>query len=119
MKPETRAMIAASAYALIFGKKVAGVHDHASGVDLDIAAEAREGRVQAVDGARSVRFAGTLPEVRDSSTGAYISFELDGTTARGFDRATSSHFSLRAQDQIVQLYDHGQEAWFAFSIQTI
>jgi hypothetical protein len=37
----------------------------------------------------------------------------------GFDRASSSHYSLTVTDQVVQLYDHSAGAWFAFSIQVV
>ena len=50
MEPHTRALIAAAAFALISGKKVAGMHDHSSGKDLRIAAEGRGGQLQGYDG---------------------------------------------------------------------
>ena len=85
MQPHTRAMIAASAHAIIIGKKVAGIYDHAAGRHLRIAAECRGGRVQAVDGDRSARFGGTLPELYDEADRAFVSLETDGATARGYD----------------------------------
>jgi hypothetical protein len=56
-------MVAAAAHAFISGKKVAGVHDHEAGQDLQIAAETRGDRLQGFDGDRLANFAGTLPEL--------------------------------------------------------
>ncbi|MFM9935756.1 MAG: hypothetical protein ACKVOL_06115 [Novosphingobium sp.] len=119
MLPYTRAMVAASAHAFIFGKKVAGVHDHATGQDLQIAVEVRGDRMQGFDGDRSAKFTGTLPELYDAGDDAFVSLEIDGMTARGYDRGSSSHYSLTADGQVVQLYDYAAEAWFAYSIQTL
>jgi len=119
MSPHTRAMVAASAHAFIFGRKVAGVHDHAAGRDLKIAAEVRGGRLMGFDGDRSARFSGALPELYDGGDGAFVSLELDGASARGYDRGSSSHYELTATDQMVQLYDHAAGTWFAFSIQSV
>ena len=119
MSPQTRAMVAATAHAFIFGKKVAGVHDHTTDQDLQIAAEVRGGRIQGFDGDRSAKFSGTLPELYDSGDDAFVSLEIDGATARGYDRGSSSHYSLRAEGQVIQLYDYAAEAWFVYSIQVI
>jgi len=110
-------MVAAAAHAFIFGKKVAGVHDHETGEDLQIAAEARGDRLQGFDGDRSAKFSGTLPELYDAGDDAFVSLKIDGLTAQGYDRRSSSHYSLTVTDQVVQLYDHAASAWFAFSIQ--
>lgn len=117
MLPHTRAIVAAAAYAFISGRKVAGVHDHAQERDLQIAAEARGEQLQAYDGDRSARFGGTLPELYDAGDEAFVSLAIDGQTAQGYDRKSSSHYSLKVTDAVVQLYDHGSAAWFAFSIQ--
>ena len=117
MSPHTRAMVSAAAHAFIFGKKVAGVHDHEAGRDLRIAAEARGDRLQGFDGDRSAKFGGTLPELFDAGDDAFVSLEIDGVTAKGYDRRSSSHYALTATDQVVQLYDYAADAWFAFSIQ--
>jgi hypothetical protein len=45
-------MIAASAYAFVTGKKVAGVYDHLEKRDLRIAAEAKGDQLQGFDGDR-------------------------------------------------------------------
>jgi hypothetical protein len=112
-------MVAAAAHAFIVGKKVAGVHDHAAGQDLQIAAETRGGRLQGFDGDRSAKFSGTVSELYDAGDDAFISLEIDGVTARGYDRRSSSHYSLTLTGDVVQLYDHTAEAWFAFSIQLV
>lgn len=117
MSPHTRAMVAAAAHAFMFGKKVAGVHDHASGCDHRIAAEARGNRLQGFDGDRQAKFNGTPSELYDSGDRTFISLEIDGLRAQGYDRHSSSHYSLSVTDQIVQLYDHSVGSWFAFSIQ--
>lgn len=112
-------MVAAAAYAFMFRRKVAGVHDHAENQDLQIAAESRGQHLQAYDGDRSANFGGDLPELYDSGDEAFVSLAIDGMTAEGYDRASSSHYALRATDGMVQLYDHAAESWFAFSIQAI
>ena len=117
MSPHTRAMIAAAAHAFIFGKKVAGVHDHGTALDLQIAAETRGDRLQGFDGNRSARFGGTLSELYDAGDDAFVSLEIDGSTAKGYDRGSSSHYSLTATNEVVQIYDYAAGAWFAFSIQ--
>jgi hypothetical protein len=110
-------MIAAAAYAFISGQKVAGMHDHASGRDLQIAAESRGNQLQGYDGDRSVQFGGTLPELFDAGDGTFVSLEIDGQKVRGFDRGSSGSYTAQVSEQRVQLYDYSQAAWFAFSIQ--
>jgi hypothetical protein len=117
MSPHTRAMVVAAAHAFIFGKKVAGIHDHETGRDLRIAAETHEGRLQGFDGDRSAKFSGTASELYDAGDKAFVSLEIDGLAAKGYDRGSSSHYSLTATDEVVQLYDHAAGAWFAFSVQ--
>jgi len=112
-------MVAAAAHAFIFAKKVAGVHDHATGQDLEIAAEVRVGRLQGFDGTRSAKFGDRLPELCEAGDDAYVSLEIEGSKGRGYDRGSQSHYSLAVADQVVQLYDHAANAWFAFSIQSL
>jgi hypothetical protein len=110
-------MVATAAHAFMFGKKIAGVHDHESGRDLQIAAEARGDRLQGFDGDRSAKFTGTPRELYDAGDKGFVSLEIDGLKAQGYDRGSSSHYSLSVTDRVVQLYDHAVGAWFAFSIQ--
>jgi hypothetical protein len=117
MKPHTRAMIAAAAYAFMSGQKVAGLHDHASGRDLQIAAEARGGQLQGYDGDRGTQFGGALPELYDVGEQAFVSLEINGTKATGYDRRSSNAYAAQVSEGRVQLYDYGQGAWFAFDIQ--
>jgi hypothetical protein len=117
MLPHTRAIVAASAYAFIARKKVAGVHDHSTSQDLQIAAEVRGEHLQGYDGDRSVRFGGAATELYDAGNEGFVSLEIDGLTAQGYDRHSSSHYSLTVTGEMVQLYDHAPEAWFAFSMQ--
>ena len=46
MVTHTRAIVAACAFAILTGKKVAGMYDHASGQSLKIAAERPTDRVE-------------------------------------------------------------------------
>ena len=112
-------MIAAAAFAVITGKKVAGMHDHASGIDRRIAAECRGRQVQGFDGDRSARFGGTLPEIFDSGDEAFVSLEIDGMKASGYDRGSSSAYTAEVSADRVQLYDHGEAVWFVFDIQLV
>jgi hypothetical protein len=117
MLPHTQAMVAAAAHAFVNGRKVAGVYDHANSKHLRIAAEARGEHLQGFDGERSARFGGTLPELRDTGDGAQVHMKIEGATARGFDRGSSSAFTAEVTERLVQLYDHGRGEWFAFDVQ--
>jgi hypothetical protein len=117
MQPHIRAIIAASAHALVTGKKVAGLYDHTTGQYLRIAAEARAPHLQGYDGDRNARFGGTLPEIRDAGEGVSLYMEIEAGTARGYDRSSSGHFSAKVTERLVQLYDHAEDAWFAFDAQ--
>lgn len=110
-------MVAAATFAIITGRKVAGVYDHASGTSLKIAAERRDDRVQAFDGERGVQFGGTLPELYDAGDESHVSFDVAGDKVSGHDRLSSSDYSAQVEGGVVQLYDYGESAWFAFDIQ--
>jgi hypothetical protein len=117
MLAHTRAMIAAAAYAFIRRKKVAGLHDHSTGRDLDIAAEARGNQLQGLDGDRSVKFGGTLPELHDVGDKTFVSMTIEGASARGYDRGASTHYAAEVTERRVQLYDYGESAWITFDVQ--
>ncbi|MEO6717963.1 MAG: hypothetical protein ABIM50_12045 [Novosphingobium sp.] len=119
MLPHTRAMVAAASYAFTTGKKVAGIHDHWSGQDLQIAAECRGNALQGFDGDRSVMFGGTLPELYDAGDKTFVSIEIAGAKVRGYDRGTSSSYAAQVSDGLVQLYDYSYGAWFEFNIQVV
>src|SRR5262245_58051832 len=91
MAPHTRAMVAAAVYGFIAGRKVAGLHDHWSGQDLQIAAEARGNQLQGFDGDRGAQFVATLPELYDAGDNNFVSLEIAGSKARGYDRGSDSH----------------------------
>ena len=119
MQSHTRALVAASAHAVIVGKKVAGLYDHAAGRHLRIAAECRGDGLQGFDGDRSARFGGTLPEIYDEGGGAFLSMAIEGGTARGYDRGSAGFYVAEVGDRVVQLYDHAQSAWFAFDVTVV
>lgn len=110
-------MIAAAAFAVLTGRKVAGLYDHTAKRDLRIAAEYRDGGIQGVDGDRQAKFGGTLPEIFDGGDRSHISFEVEGDAARGYDRGSSTFFSAQVTDGMVQVYDHGSSQWFAYDVQ--
>lgn len=117
MQAHTRALIAAAAYALVTGKKVAGLYDHAAARHLRIAAEARGEHLQGYDGDRDARFGGTLPELYDAADKAHVSIAITGTKARGHDRGSATDYDAEVTDGRVQLYDHGKSEWFSFDVQ--
>lgn len=117
MLPHTRAIVAASAYAFVNGKKVAGLYDHTAGRHLQIAAESRKEHLQGYDGDRDARFGGTLPEIRDTADGANVHMVVRGSTVGGYDRSSSGHFTAEVAERLVQLYDHVECAWFAYDVQ--
>lgn len=112
-------MIAASAHALVTGRKVAGLHDHATGRHLRIAAESRGEHLQGLDDDRQARFGGTLPELRDAASGAQLHMALRGSTALGYDRRSATHFTANVSERQVQLYDHGRADWSTFDVQLV
>ncbi len=117
MLSHTRAMIAAATFALVTGKKVAGLHDHAQGRDLRIAAESRGDQLQGFDGERQVKFNGRLPEIYDAGDKVFVALQVEGTKAHGHDRASGTSFSVEVKDGLVQVYDHGAQAWFTYDVQ--
>lgn len=110
-------MIAASAFAFLTGKKVAGLYDHTAGQDRRIAAEIRGNQLQGLDGERGVRFGGALPELYDAGDAAFVTMEIEGTQARGYDRGSSTFYTAQVAGGLVQLFDHGASAWFAYDVQ--
>ncbi|WP_230483008.1 hypothetical protein [Sphingomonas sp. Leaf21] len=119
MQPETRAIVAAASHAFVTGRKVAGIYDQTADRHLLIAAEARGEHLQGLDGDRNVKFGGTLPELRETGSGAAIYMEVGEDGAKGFDRSTSGHFTCRIEDQVAQLYDHAIGAWFSYVVQPV
>ncbi len=116
MQAHTRALVAASAYAVITGKKVAGIFDHTAHEQLQIAVECRGTELQGADGERAVAFGGTLPELYDDGDKAFISLEVDGAKAWGYDRGSQGHYAAEVSDRLIQIYDHSHSAWFAFEV---
>lgn len=110
-------MIAASAFAFVTGKKVAGLYDHAAARDLRIAADIRGDQLQGFDGDRGVRFGGAARELYDAGDKAFVTFEIDGTTVRGYDRGSSNAYVAQVTNGLVQVFDHGCDTWFAYDIQ--
>lgn len=117
MHAHTRAMIAATAFAIVTGKKAAGVHDHTAGHDLQIAAECRDGQVRGFDGDRKARFGGTLPEIRDEGDAGFISAQATGSRVEGYDRISAGFYTADVAGGLVQVYDHALDSWFAYDIQ--
>lgn len=119
MLAHTRAITAAAAYAVVSGRKVAGLYDHAADRHLRIAAECRGDRLQARDGERMVDFGGTLPDLYDHGDKAFVSLERDGDTLRGYDRGSATFYDAQVAGDVVQLYDHDAKSWFAFTVQSV
>ena len=117
MQPHTRAIIAAASHALVTGRKVAGLYDHAAKRHLRIAAEARGEHLQGYDGDRNARFGGTLPQLHDIDADALVHVELEKAGTRCYDHASSSHFTTKVAERLVQVYDHAAGTWFSFDVQ--
>ena len=117
MDPHTRAILAASAFAVMTGRKVAGIHDHKAARFLRIAAECRDERLQAYDGERSTWFDGDLPDLLDQKGQPFVFMERDGQAVRGFDRTSDGFYTATVTDKTVQVFDHAEQSWFAFTIQ--
>ncbi|MYL98545.1 hypothetical protein GR702_12285 [Novosphingobium sp. FGD1] len=117
MLSHTRALVAASVFAFVTRRKVAGLYDHSQGRDLRIAAEARGDRLKGYDGDRKAEFAGMLPEIHDAADDTFISMEIDGTKARGYDRGSSSFYAAQVTDGLVQVFDHEDQTWHAYDVQ--
>lgn len=117
MQPHTRALVAAATFAILTGRKAAGVYDHAAGRSRRIAAECRGRVVKAHDGDRGARFGGTLPDLFDEGDRAYVSLVLEGGEVRGHDHRSGGDFSARVTQALVQVYDYAEQAWFHYDIQ--
>ncbi len=117
MQPHTRALVAASAFAILTGKKVAGLYDHSAKRRRKVAAEFRLGKLLAFDGHRNAAFGGTPPELYDAEDKSHVSFEVIDGKARGHDRYSSSDFSAQVTDNLVQVYDYAEQAWFSYDVQ--
>lgn len=117
MQSHTRAMMAAASFAILTGKKVAGIYDNSAGKRLKIAAECRGSQLQGFDGDRGASFGGTLPELYDEHDKTHVSCEVVGATVKGHDRGSSSDYYAYVSNGLVQLYDYGAQAWFAYDIQ--
>ncbi|MBH0114899.1 hypothetical protein I5E68_18280 [Novosphingobium sp. YJ-S2-02] len=117
LAPHTRAIVAATAFALVTGKKVAGLYDHTAARDLRVAAEARDNAVQGVDAESGTKFGGTLPDILVAKERTWISFALENGEVTGYDRASATHFTARVENGAVQVYDHAGATWFAYEVQ--
>ena len=117
MLPHIRALVAASTFAFVTGKTVAGIYDHLAQRSLKIAVQVQGDQLQGADGDRGTSFGGALPELYDAGDQAYISIEVDGLSATGFDRGSSHAYTARVEDDCVQIYDHGAKSWFTYDIQ--
>lgn len=117
MKPHTRAMVAASTFAILTGRKAAGIYDHSAKQNLKIAAECRGSQLRGFDGGRGVHFGGTLPELYDAGDRTNVSLEVDGVNVRGHDHSSASDYSARVNGDLVQVYDYEEASWFAYDIQ--
>jgi hypothetical protein len=117
MQAHTRALIAATAFAFVTGRKVAGLYDHTAKADRRIAAEARGERLRGHDGDRDAAFGGALPDIHDAGDDAFVSFEIDGTRAKGYDRGSAGFYEAQVTGGLVQVFDHAENAWFAYDIQ--
>lgn len=116
MTSQTRSIIAASAFAIVTGKKAAGLYDHAEARDVRIAAECREGRLQGVDGERSVMFGGALPEVLVGDRDV-LSITSDDAGVRVYDRTAAAYYTVQVNGGVVQVFDHAASAWFTYDVQ--
>lgn len=117
MQPHTRAIVAASTFAILTGHKVAGVYDHSASRRLKIAAECRGNKLRGLDGERGVKFGGDLPELYDAGDMTYVSLKVDCETIRGHDRRSACDFSAHVNGALVQLYDYAASTWFTYDIQ--
>ncbi len=72
--------------------------------------------MQGFDGDRAAQFGGTLPNLHDAGDQAFISCTRDGATLRGHDRGSSTAYTARVVDNLVQVYDHSQSLWFSYDV---
>lgn len=110
-----RALAAAAAHALVTGRKVAGLYDHAAARERAIAAECRAPSLRGHDGDRGCAFGGTLPSLHDAGSGSGFSLAHEG--GRTWGRfGTGGDFTIGLREGLVQLYDHAAAQWFAYDI---
>lgn len=116
MNSQIRALAAASAHALVTGRKVAGLYDHAEKRERAIAAECRAPSLRGFDGDRQSAFGGTLPAVHDVGSGSGFSLAHEGGRTWGRDEASGTDFTVELRDGLVQIYDHAAAQWFSYDI---
>ena len=83
---------------------------------LNLTAECRGNRLQGLDGDRSVKFGGTLPELYDEGDNVFVTLDVDGAKARGYDRGSGGFYEAIVSEALVQLYDHGEGVWYSYDI---
>lgn len=116
MDSQLRASIAAAVVAHSTGRQVASVYDHDLGEHRGQQAHAAGARIACYDTASGLRLSGELPNLLWSPERVPIHLHrAEGGDYRGFDHGSETHFEVRPDGLSVQLYDHGEQKWFAYS----
>jgi hypothetical protein len=116
MDSKLRASISAAVIAHSSGRQVASVYDHTAKEELVLQAHALGDRVACYDGTGDRHLAGALPNLSWSSERIAVYLSRTGPGEyRGFDHGSETHFDVRPDGLLAQLYDHGAASWFAYS----
>ena len=75
-----------------------------------VAVVATEGRVQRIAG---------CSDLYDDGDKAFVSLDVVGTRASGYDRGSATHYVAEVTDRLIQVYDYGLSSWFAYEVQVV
>ena len=115
MQHESRAVVAAAAYAVSTGNQVSNVVDHSSGSTLMISASCEGDEVRALD-ARRGALEGKLPALFDHGGATFIDMKRDENKITGFHYQSVSFYQVQITGRLVEMYDFGDHSWSAFSM---
>lgn len=116
MKPHVRLVIAAIAFSHARKRKILSIYDHEASSHMSIEVSSDGTRVDGYDHAKKCHFAGDLPNVYHYGEQGFINFAVEGERAySGYDYGSGVHFKVSVDGTNAALYDHGTQAYFAYS----
>jgi hypothetical protein len=118
--PETRALAAFVASAIIRDAQVTIVRDQSRGIELTFSADVRDHYLAFYDYARSCPISGSRSDADvtlfDYGTNSELTLTIDGTKFGGRDGETSSTFAGEVDDTTVRVFDHQAGAGFTYVV---
>jgi hypothetical protein len=116
MKPHVRLVIAAIAFSYARKRKILSIYDHGASRHMRVDVSSDGTRVDGFDHTKACHFAGDLPNVFHYGEQGFINFSVDSERVyKGFDYGSGVHFQVSVDGANAALYDHGAQAYFAYS----